>query len=66
MRNKWNNAWNKANLLTSDNKFAQLHHHLHHHLHRKLSSKKMMGKTGYKKRATKKPRLLGARKTLAG
>jgi hypothetical protein len=45
-----------SNLLTPANKFAQLHHQ-HHHLHRELSPKK---------RATKKPRLLGARKTLSG
>jgi len=40
----------KHNLLTPDNKFAQLHQH--HHLLRKLSSK-----NSHKKRANKKPRI---------
>jgi len=63
IRNKWNNAWNKPNLLTRANKFVRLQHH---HLRRELSLKNSHQKKALKKRATKKPRLLGARKTLSG
>ena len=51
IRNKWNNAWNKPNLLTRANKFVRLQHH---HLHRKLSSKKSH---------QKKPLKMGNKKT---
>jgi len=58
MRNKWNNAWNKPNLLTCANKFACVINII-------IFIGNYHQKTGLKKWATKKPRLSGARKTLA-
>jgi hypothetical protein len=60
MRNKRNNVWNKPDLLTPDNKFVCVINIII------IFIGNYHQKTGHKKRAIKKPRLSGARKTLAG